>query len=99
MPDKVVSDEEMERIGSLIPDMTSGQLNLVRNKIDQILFERAINGDPETFTKLVKGESAPGGMRAEMSKELEDLLTKSTSAMRKMREELGEITKGFQKRG
>jgi hypothetical protein len=92
MTDKLVSDQEMEMVGSLLPRMTASQLYLVKNKIDQILFEAMLEGKRDFTVKFEVDANEPLGVKIELPKGLQDLMANATAEVQAAMAELQRVT-------
>jgi len=88
MDEPLVTEEQLNGVGFLLDSMTIGQLHMVRNKIDQIIFERALHGKSDFAIKVEKDELSPFGIRVEIPKELQDAIQKSAENLKKSLESL-----------
>jgi len=95
--ENVVTTEEMESIGFALDRMTMEQLHLVKNKIEQIIFERVLEGKTQYAIKIEKDESSPIGIKIELPPELQEMIAKSTEEMQKAMAELNDVTEAMGK--
>ena len=78
-----ITTEQMEQLGSLLPEMSKEQLYLVKNKIEQILFERMVGGKTDFSLKFEEDASSPIGIKIELPPELQALIDKTSDELKK----------------
>ena len=91
---RVITDEEMEQIGFALPHMSADQLRLIKNKIEQIFFERIAGGKTEFVLSLEKDESAPFGVKISLPPELQKMLDDSSAELQKALDDLNAAHRG-----
>lgn len=84
-----VSTEEMERLGALLPNMTVEQLRLVKNRIEQILFERALGADKEFIIKVLEDPDSALGVKVEIPPKMQKALDDGMAELKKALKRLG----------
>ena len=87
-----VPQEKMEDIGFCVEDMTNDQLGLLRNKIDQLLFERSLGGN-EMSMKLV--DLPDGEISLEISQSLRKLLDENAEKIAQAMEKLRSVNRSL----
>ena len=78
-----VTTEQMEHLGSLLSEMSKEQLYLVKNKIEQVLFDRMVGGKKDFTLKVERDPSQPFGVKVELPPDLQALIDNTTEELRK----------------
>ena len=84
MTDKIT----VEDIGMALPDLDDNSLYLIKNKINQILFERSIAGIGHPTVIVAEDPEHPGNIKVEIPEEIERMLDEAQEELAKSFERL-----------
>jgi len=87
-----MSDVTIDEIAKVLPNLDTDSLYLIKNSINQILFERAMAEGVDPAVSIAPDPENPDNIKVELAPELQEMFDKSAKELKEALSKIRKIT-------